>query len=462
MNKQTILNHIDANAETYIQTADSVWNFAETAYRELHSQEALCSLLKKEGFTVTRGIGGISTAFSASFGSGSPRIGILAEYDALPGMSQKADVFLREEEPSMENGHGCGHHLLGAGSLAAACAVRKALLESGQEGTVIYFGCPAEEGESGKSFMARAGVFDGLDAAVTWHPSSYNAVVNASTLANYKATYTFHGVSAHAAMAPHLGRSALDALEMMNIGANFLREHIIPQARLHYAITNTGGEAANIVQAEAQVVYVIRAPHLNQVQEIYERLNKVAQGAAMMTETTCDIHLDKTCADIISNPVLEQILHNNLTEVTPPGADAEELAYARNMLSTLPKKNLDLLYAVAGKEVMMQMMGETLHTDVIPYVPKNVTLPGSSDVGDVSWNVPAAQICTACFAVGTPEHSWQMVAQGKSSTAHKNMLYAGKVLACAAADLFDDPKLMASAREAFEKALNGKSYKDFI
>ena len=275
--------------QQYFDAADRIWEHPETSFEEYFAADLLCSLLEKEGFAVTRPLAGMETAFLGRFGSGHPVIGILGEYDALYAMSQEADA--AQPKPTGEKGHGCGHNLLGAGSLAAAVAVKDYLQENGKEGTVIYYGCPGEEGGSGKAFMAREGVFDGLDAALTWHPGDINAANSVSTLAVFKVHYHFTGRAAHAAACPQLGRSALDAAELMNIGTQFLREHIIPEARIHYAIVNAGGKSPNVVQPEAENSYYIRAPRLSQVRELKERVDDIARGAALMTGTSVDIRM---------------------------------------------------------------------------------------------------------------------------------------------------------------------------
>ena len=313
MDKQTALDLLDEKQDFLFSVSDSIWDNPETDYTETVSSGILMDALKKEGFTVTSGLAGIPSAFSGSYGSGSPVIGILGEFDALSGLSQKACATEKEALEPGGNGHGCGHNLLGTGSLAAAIAVKE---------------CPAEEGGSAKAFMARDGVFKGVDIALSWHPNQLNSVWAFSTLANVRIHYFFKGVSAHAGTSPHLGRSALDALELMNMGVQFLREHIIPEARIHYAITNTGGDAPNVVQAEAESVYLIRAPKNDQVREIYERVNQIARGAAMMCGVEVEIQLEKACSNILVNHTLEEVLYENMKAVGLPEYTEEEYAFA--------------------------------------------------------------------------------------------------------------------------------------
>ena len=329
MRKSEIGSFIEKKRDVFIELSDRIWEFAETAFVEFQSADLLCAALEKEGFCVERGTGGVSTAFCGSWGSGSPVIAFLGEYDALSGLSQKGGVAVKEPLVPGGNGHGCGHNNLGAGAFAAAVAFREYLKNSGKGGTVRYYGCPGEEGGSGKAFMARAGVFDDVDAALTWHPGSVNAVFPFSSLANFQVAYRFKGKSAHAAACPHLGRSALDAVELMNVGVNYLREHVIPEARMHYAITDSGGFSPNVVQPKAEALYLLRAPRTPQVEEIYERVNKIARGAALMTETELEIRFIKACANVVQNNVLERVLERNFAELGVPEYAEEEISFAR-------------------------------------------------------------------------------------------------------------------------------------
>ncbi|MDR1514051.1 MAG: amidohydrolase, partial [Synergistaceae bacterium] len=341
--KKDIAGFIEERNGVFTTLSDAIWDEPETAFAETNAASALSRALETFGFSVERGIGGLSTAFCGTFSTGGgPVVGFLGEYDALFNMSQKPGATKKEEIVSGGCGHGCGHNLLGVASLAAAAAVVEFMKKSGKGGTVKYFGCPGEEGGSGKAFMAKEGVFDGLDAAITWHPSPINSVVHLGTLANYQVLYKFKGVSAHAAGAPHLGRSALDAAELMNVGVNFLREHVPSDARFHYAITNSGGRSPNVVQAEAGVLYLIRAPKLEGVEDIYRRINKIAQGAAMMTETEVEIVFVKACANVIPNNAISECLYENLKAVGLPRYTEEELRLARGIRESLPHLSQDL------------------------------------------------------------------------------------------------------------------------
>ena len=346
---------------------------------------------------------------------------------------------------------------------AAAIAVKEYLKGSKNPGTIIYFGCPAEEGGSAKAFMARDGVFKGVDIALSWHPNQLNSVWAFSTLANVRIHYFFKGVSAHAGTSPHLGRSALDALELMNMGVQFLREHIIPEARIHYAITNTGGDAPNVVQAEAESVYLIRAPKNDQVREIYERVNQIARGAAMMCGVEVEIQLEKACSNILVNHTLEEVLYENMKAVGLPEYTEEEYAFASAIQDTMPGRQkladrFERIMGEKGRVLGEQYDKKSIYGFILPYRPSEKLLSGSSDVGDVSWVCPTSQIVAATCAGGTPAHTWQMVSQGKSSIAHKGMIAAAKVMANIGAELLLKPELVEKAKEDWKEELNGEEY----
>ena len=469
MNKHAISAFIDDNSALLTDVTDKIWEYAETAFEEFKSVELLIGILEKHGFAVEKHIGGIETAFTATFGKGGPVIGILAEYDALSGMSQKAATATREEIVHNGNGHGCGHNLFAGASLGAALALAKYVADNGVSGTVKFFGCPGEEGGSGKAFMAREKVFDGLDIALAWHPMAVNAIFDTCMLANYQVLYKFTGLSSHAAAAPHKGRSALDAVELMNVGVNFLREHVIQEARIHYAITNSGGFSPNVVQANADVLYLIRAPQTPQVDEIYHRINKIARGAAMMTETEVEIEFIKACANVVPNKTLSKILYENFLEQKLPEYTPEEESFATSIAATVPSATPDVERYLASHPEAMREYGEKLKGKplcdlVFPFFENapDMLLSGSSDVGDVSWNVPTAQIVTACYAMGTPDHSWQLVSQGRTAIGHKGMLLAAKVLAGAAVDILHSPDVVENAKTELRRRLAGHTYKSAI
>lgn len=465
MGNQRLDETIEANRNQLIAVSDRIWEYAETRFQEYKSAELLCKVLKDEGFAVQKGLAGMATAFMGSFGEQGPVVAVLGEYDALSGLSQKGGITRKEPLAEGGNGHGCGHNLLGTGALAAAIAVKRYLEETRGRGIIRYYGCPGEEGGSGKAFMVREGLFHDVDVALTWHPLNHNTIYSVSTLANYQVYYKFHGKSSHAGMAPHLGRSALDAVELMNVGVNYLREHMIPGARIHYAVTNTGGTSPNVVQAEAEVVYLIRAPKAGQVQEIYERVCNIARGAALMTGTECEWVFDKACSDYIPNNTLEKILYANFTEIDAPQWTEEEKNLAREMRRTLTEADIgnDLKMAAdlmggGGEDIIQALRAKDISDIILPHVHLSMLLSVSTDVGDVSWVVPTAQLGVACNVFGTPGHSWQCVAQGTTSLAHNGMLLAGKVLARTVVDVFENPGIITRAREELDKKLNGAAY----
>ncbi|WP_437616068.1 M20 family metallopeptidase [Erwinia sp. V71] len=432
--------------------SDRIWDFAEVRYEEAQSAALMAQTLQESGFDVTRQIGGIDTAFVATFGSGTPVIAFLGEYDALPSLSQQANCDVFSPVIPAGNGHGCGHNLLGSGSLAAALATKACMEQLGLSGTIKYFGCPAEEGGGGKAFMARAGAFDGVDIAFTWHPWDENLAYNARMLATNQVKYLFKGKSTHAAFSPHLGRSALDGVELMNVGANFLREHIIPEARLHYAITNAGGNAPNVVQSEAHVLYKVRSPKMQEVREITERVHDVARGAALMTGTEVTIEFDAASADLIPNVTLASVMNEELLKIGPVTFTAEEKAFAQAIQETFSEEEKR---KVAKK-------GRVLSEDITPLRPEPDFLNGSTDVGDVSWLVPVGQVYIATSAWGTPPHSWQMVTQGKTSYAHKGMLLAGSIMAASAVRVLTTPSIIAQAKEEHIVQCEGEAYRSLL
>ena len=463
MSIEKIVECINAKADMLTRASDNIWEYAEMAFREHKSMNEICAILEAEGFKVEKGIGDVETAFSGTYGTGKPVIGILGEFDALDNLNQVAGATHKESFKEGCPGHGCGHNLFGIGSLAAAIAVKEYLKETGASGTVVYFGTPGEEGGSGKAFMAREGVFDGLDAAITWHPGSVNMASNNSSLANIQVKFKYDGISAHAAGDPQNGRSALDAVELLNIGVQFLREHMIPEARIHYAITNAGGFSPNVVQPYAEVLYLIRAPKNAQAKELYDRVMKIANGAALMTETTMTYEFIKACSNVVNNVTLERALDKNLHAVPLPEYTAEELETAQAYKDTAAADDADLAekYSAGGPEVVKfikEHQGGPLNNFIMPYFPSGKAMGGSTDVGDVSWVCPTAQINAVTLAANTPGHSWQIVAQGKSSIAHKGMLYAGEVMAATVIDLMNDPELLAAAKAEHAEKVGPEGY----
>ncbi|MDL4914739.1 MAG: M20 family metallopeptidase [Enterobacterales bacterium endosymbiont of Blomia tropicalis] len=460
-----IADYIDRHQARFSALSDTIWDTPETRFAETRSSALLADALAEEGFEVERGVGGIDTAFIASFGNGKPVIAILGEFDALAGLSQQAGC--AQPKPLVENGngHGCGHNLLGTAGLAAAFAVKAWMQQHQTRGTVRFYGCPGEEGGSGKTFMVREGLFDDVDAAVTWHPESFSGMFNLSTLANIQAAFHFKGVAAHAANSPHLGRSALDAVTLMNTGANFLREHIVQEARLHYAVTNSGGVSPNVVQADAEVLYLVRAPELQQAQDIYQRVINIAKGAALMTDTQMTVRFDKACSNYVPNRALEAVMERYLHQFGLPDYSDEERAFAAEIRATLTKddlRNAKLNAARTGGEAgqaWVETLNDKLFMDeVAPYAVTRELMYGSTDVGDVSWVTPTAQCFAPCFTFGTPLHTWQLVAQGRTSIAHKGMFLASKVMAATALSLLEDQDALTRCRAEFQQIRQAQPY----
>lgn len=460
--KQAAVAAVEEKRDLIADVADHIWEFAELSLMERKSAEYYCQVLEKEGFLVERGICNIATAFSASFGSGRPVIGLLAEYDALSGLSQKAGSLVREERIAGGTGHGCGHNLLGAGAFAAALGVKAYLEASDCPGTVILYGCPGEEGGAAKAFMARDGVWKNLDAALTWHPEDVNEVRTGSSNSCIQVQYKFTGTASHAAGAPEKGRSALDAVELMNIGVQFLREHMSDKARIHYAITDAGGCSPNVVQPRASVLYMVRSNRVAEAVELQERVDRIAQGAALMTDTVFERQFIDGLADTVSNLVLEQVLYDNFCELGVPEYTAEEHAFADALAVTYPGSDavpgIAARYEETAKEKIKAWQAEKGHAMnefLAPLYKGEAFHPGSTDVGDVSWLTPTAQIHVASWPNGCPGHSWQNVSCDRTEIGHKAAVHAGKVLAATAIDLMERPELLTAAREEFEKRTAG-------
>ncbi|MGN1139556.1 MAG: amidohydrolase [Ruminococcus sp.] len=446
MDKWSVIQYLEERAEDFYKLSDKIWENAEIRFKEKQSVQDYVAFLKNEGFSITVGDAGLKTGFHAEWGSGKPVIGFLGEYDALAGLSQKAGIPVKEPLVRDGNGHGCGHNLLGVGALMGAVGFKHYLETEGKAGTVVFYGCPAEEGGSGKTFMAREGCFDKLDLALCWHPNDCNMMPPGPVLANYSVRYSFTGKASHAAAAPEAGRSALDALELMNIGVQFLREHIPSTARIHYAITNAGGISPNIVQPFASALYQIRAPFAPELSNIYERVNNIAKGAAMMTDTQVEIKFLKGTSNTVLIPALDEVMYNNMCEIPNPVERAEDMAFA-------------------GEIVKTQMPADRIPDNAFDLKPRNwnksgnIPIPGSSDVGDVSWVCPVSQCGTSTWPVGTAAHSWQAVACGKSDFAHKGMLYAGQIIAATAIDACNNPEIIETAWKQLKEKTGNHPYR---
>jgi len=440
----------------FIGMADQIWSNPELALAEYKACSLQSDDLAADGFTITSNIGDLPTAFMAEWSSGKagPVIGFLGEYDALPGLSQhNQDV----QDPIAVDGpgHGCGHNLLGTAALAAASVMKAWLEHSGTSATVRYYGCPAEETCEGKVFMARAGAFDDLDMAITWHPGSTNTVWAGSSLAVNNIKFRFRGRTAHAAANPETGRSALDAVELMNVGVNYLREHVIDAARLHYVITNGGG-APNVVPDDCEVWYFIRSPERHQVEELTERVRNIARGAALMTETTMEENFVSGAYNMLSNTVISEKMMAILDELGPIEFTDEEKAYGKTIADAFPREIRATMLAM--ENLPKELIEQGLNGEVWPIRDADKVLPGSTDVSDVSWIVPTSQITTTTWALGIPGHSWAVPATGAMSIGHKGMLHAAKAMAMTGADFVLDPDLLQRAKDEFAKSTKGRPY----
>jgi aminobenzoyl-glutamate utilization protein B len=442
-NSKTIWAHVDARKEDYEALSDRVWGMPEIAYTEFRSATEHKTMLEQEGFRIKENVAGIPTAVVGEAGEGGPVIAILGEYDALPGLSQVAGIAEPKEMEAGGHGHGCGHNMLGSAALLAATAVKNYLAEKGLKGRVRYYGCPAEEGGAAKVFMVREGEFKDVDIAISWHPGSINRVDDANSLANTRIDFTFTGRASHAAASPHLGRSALDAVELMNVGVNYMREHMPSDARIHYAILDAGGIAPNVVQGRAKVRYAVRARDLPGMKALVERVKKVAQGAALMTETQMSLQVVSAVSNLLGNTPLEQAMQKQFDALGAPPFDEADRTYARQIQGTLTGEDIASAFARAGVTPRKDL---ALCDFVVPYGTKGVPMLGSTDVGDVSWAVPTVQARVATHAIGTPLHTWQVTAQGKSGQAKKGMVAAAKVMAATAVEAIEDAGLIARAK----------------
>ncbi|MFV0254084.1 MAG: amidohydrolase [Beutenbergiaceae bacterium] len=449
---------VDDLAPRFTRLSDEIWDHPELRWEEHRSLAAQIAAAEEFGGNITRAVGGVPTAFTAQWGTGGPVIAFLGEYDALASLTQAAASVVREPDPDSQSeaGHGCGHNLLGSGSLLAAVATARQLQQAGLPGTVRYYGCPAEEGAAGKTFMVLGGAFDDVDAAITNHPADAMSSSQWNSLAYTQAYFRFRGLPSHAGAAPQHGRSALDAAELMNVGVNFLREHMDDSDRIHYAFVDAGGPSANVVQPTAELYYIVRSPTVARMRALYERVQKVAQGAALMTETDVEIDFDGACAELLPNRVLEERLHANVTELGGVPFDEADQQFGRQIAQGLPP---------GAEEGARRMRG--LAPQSPPYydaVPPLVDaahrgqMTGSTDVGDVSWVTPTVQIMMGTAVLGTPMHSWQMVSQGKSAAAHKGMIHGAKAMAATALDLFTDAELRSAATAEFQSVISQTPY----
>jgi aminobenzoyl-glutamate utilization protein B len=442
--KTAALQGLQENYGQYKDIALQIWNNAELGYKEVKSSALLQETLRKEGFTVEAGVADIPTAFVATYGSGQPVIGILAEFDALPGLAQQA-VPEKKGIAGQAGGHGCGHHLFGAASVAAGVSIKKLIEEKKLTGTIKVYGCPAEEGGSGKVYMVRAGLFNNVDVAIHWHPGDGNGVTMTSALANSSAKFRFYGLSAHAAGAPERGRSSLDAVESMNYMVNLMREHVPQETRIHYVITS-GGKAPNVVPDYAEVYYYVRHPKRDQVKQIFERVVTAAKAAALGTETKMEYEIIGGTHDLLLNRTLGEAMQVNLEKVGGVKYTPEEVAFAQKIQSSFTYTPPAISSADSIKPLKIDMDAGG----------------GSTDVGDVSYALPTVGMRAATWAPGTPAHSWQAVACGGTEIGTKGMLVAAKTMALTAIDLFTKPALIEQSKAEFLKMKGDYKYEALL
>ena len=440
--KKEASENIQTGYDAYKSIALNIWGFAEVGYKEVKSSALLQTTLKNNGFNVEAGVAGMPTAFVATYGSGQPVIAILAEFDALPGLSQDSAV-TKTPLANRNSGHACGHHLFGTGSVATGIAIKKLLADGKIKGTIKVFGTPAEEGGSGKVYMVREGLFNDVDVVIHWHPSDNNSVTYTSALANKSAKFRFYGIAAHASASPEKGRSALDGVESLDYMVNMMREHIPQETRIHYVITN-GGKAPNVIPEFAEVYYYVRNPERANAESIFDRVVKAAEGAAMGTGTTMDYEIIGGTHDLLINKTLAQTMQTNLETVGAVNYTAAEIQFSKELeksfLSAAPG------YAQAGKVMPL-------------HIEKS---QGSTDVGDVSYTVPTVGVETATWVPGTAAHSWQAVACGATDIGIKGMMVAAKTMALTAIDLFTNPELINKAKEEFIISKGNYKYKALL
>ena len=458
--KQIILDHINNQDEELSYIAKEIWDHPQVALQEEFACKLLANKLEERGFSIEWGAGQMPTAFIAECGEGKPLIGFLGEYDALPGLSQAVST----EKTPIESGgpgHGCGHNLYGTACMASVFALQEAMQQNNIGGTIRFYGCPAEETLVGKTFMARAGVFDDLDASLTWHPGGSNIVTNGSSLAMNSFRVNFHGVAAHAGAVPWLGRSALDGVMLMDVGVNYLREHIPPTSRIHSVVTS-GGQAPNVVPAYAQVWYFVRAPSRAEVDEIYARMLDIAKGAALMSGTTHDIDFLTGCYEILPNDTMSDLLYEKMAEINDMRFTDQERKFAKELQATFPEgsvqRGFERMQISSSADLDPGFVDDPLWESVLPHSETPPLMGGSTEVADVSWITPTGQMTTTCWPLGTPGHSWQTVVSSGSSIGAKGMLFAAKTMALAGLDLLTKPELLAQAKADFEKAKAGRAY----
>ena len=457
MSKELVWNWIEQNKEQVIEVSDKVWELAELGLMEFKSSELIAKTLEEYDFEVQRGVADMPTAFVATYGSGGPVIGMMGEYDALPSLSQNTVPY---EDPIKEGapGHGCGHNIHGATAMAGAIAVRMALEKEGLKGTIKFYGCPAEENYSGKLFMVRAGLFDDCDAVLSHHPGWWNTARMHSSLAVNSVKFHFHGKASHAADSPDRGRSALDAVELMNMGVNYMREHIVQEARIHYVIEK-GGLQPNVVPPYARSWFYVRAPEREQVDAIYDWILKIADGADLMARTTHEVQLIDAIYNVLPNKPLSEVVVANMREVGSPDYTKVELEFAKKIADTISKEDKTAFLRQEKRPSWEDFMDVLMDKTIPDAWDEGDVMPGSTDVADVSWVSPTKEFSTATTVVGVPYHSWQNVALSGMSIGHKSLIFASKTIAGAAIDILTKPELLKQMQEDFKKRKAGREYK---
>jgi aminobenzoyl-glutamate utilization protein B len=451
-----VLKWIDDHKDEYIEISDKIWEYAELGLVEFKSAQLHVKTLKRHGFHVEHGVAGMPSAFVATWGQGKPTIGFLGEYDSLPGISNKA-VPHREWLIEGGPGHGCGHNIHGTSGYLGAIATRYILEDQGLSGTVKAYGCPAEENYDGKVYLVRSGYFEDVDACLSHHPSSMNVAGLSSSNAVNSVKYHFYGKTAHAAGSPEQGRSSLDAVELMNIGVNFLREHVIQDARIHYVIEEGGGQP-NVVPDYARSWYYIRAPERDQVKAIYERINKIAEGAALMTETKLQVNLIAAIYNKIPNKTLSELVTNKMREVGAPQWNKYELEFAEKIANTFDKDAK--INSLKNRKVpnWENYVDVNLMTDILDAWNDGEVSHGSTDVSDVSWQCPTMEFSTTCNILGAPGHDWRFTAVSGMSIGHKSLIFAAKTMATSAIELYTKPEILKQAWEEHKQRLSGREY----
>jgi len=460
VDKEYAFDWIENNKELIIEISDKVWEFAELGLIESKSSGLLVDELEKHGFKVERGIAGMPTAFTATWGEGKPVIGIMGEYDALPGLSQKKVPWKEPLEPG-KPGHGCGHNIHGTSGMAAAIAVKKAMEKHKKTGTIKFFGCPAEENFSGKVYMVRDGYFNDVNAVISHHPSTMNDVSLMSCLAVNSVKFHFYGKASHAGASPEQGRSALDAVELMNMGVNYLREHVIQDARIHYVIEK-GGDQPNIVPPYARSWYYIRAPERDQMEFIYNWILDIAKGAAIMTKTEVKTEFLEGSYNLIPNRTISELIVKNMREIGLPKYSNEDLKFAEEIAKTITPEMKIAQLRKSKRPRWERLVDKMVDNEVPDPWGAGEVSHGSTDVADVSWQAPTVEFGTATWVLGTPAHSWQAVAQNGVGVGHASLIFAAKVMAATVIDLLTNEDALNKAREEHEQRIGNKKYKSPI